>query len=227
MKPAPKERLEQVPVSRTAPQPTEPRPDARLQHIPQLPKKPESFRWARSKHTGRPNPKDNWELAMKKGEMVKVLEEQGRDWYVVRNTRGGQGFAHKTWLDFKIKVHIDPKEAYVRFSDEMDLLLEPGKLHQFPDLSKYMNACDDDSCKALKEDNAGISICTHDLERLLRGSGDYTVDFLKSERNTWHPDKFARYCHPDFRDNLKAKAETLFVLFGILIDLLQIPPEHP
>jgi hypothetical protein len=161
---------------------------------------------------------------MKKGEMVKVLKEQGRDWYVVQNARGMQGFAHKTWLDFKMKMHMDPREAYVRFSDEMDLLLKTGILRQFPDLSKYMNTCEEDCCRSLKESDTGIAVCAHDLERLLRGSGAYTVDFLKSERNMWHPDKFARYCHPNFRDDLKAKAGSLFVLFGILIDLLQNPP---
>lgn len=207
--PVPKQRLGQEPVSRI-----DARPDGRL--LP--PAEPESFRWARSNNTGRPHPKDEWELAMKKGEMVKVLKEQGRGWYVAQNARGVQGFAHKAWLDFKMKMYIGPREAYAQFSDEMDLLLRPSTLDQFPDLSKYMDTCEKDGCKALKEKDTGVTICAHDLERLLRGSGTYNVDFLKSERNTWHPDKFARYCRPESRDALKAKAGSLFVLFSILID---------
>lgn len=158
--------------------------------------------------------------------MVKVLEDRGRDWYIVLNVRDVKGWVHKTWLDFNVNVHVDPREAYVLFKEETSEMLKRSALREFPVLSRYMDACAEDGCKTIKQDSTGLAICAHDLERLLRGSGVYTVDFLKGERNTWHPDKFARFCHPESRDDLQSKAGALFVLFGVLIDLLQNPPRN-
>ncbi|KAF2707959.1 hypothetical protein K504DRAFT_383596 [Pleomassaria siparia CBS 279.74] len=203
------------------------RSDHRLQHIPATPPKPKAlitYIWARSKQTGRPHPNDEWELQLKKGEMVKVLETRGRGWYVVMNMNDIKGWVHEIWLDFNVNAHVDPREAYELFQVETEALLIPGTLRVFPVLSRYMNVCAEVGCKLVKQDAGGIGICAHDLERLLRGSGTYTVDFLKVQRNIWHPDKFARFCHPTSREVLQTKAGSLFVLFGILIDLLLNPP---
>ena len=35
-----------------------------------------------------------------------------------------------------------------------------------------------------------ITACHHDLEKMLKGSGGYNVEWLKKERMRWHPDKF-------------------------------------
>ncbi|KAF2787377.1 hypothetical protein K505DRAFT_288078 [Melanomma pulvis-pyrius CBS 109.77] len=200
------------------PIPTSPQP---ITTLLQAPMEPLSFTWARSKRTGRPHAKEDWELRLHKGEMVKVLQARGRGWYIVLNVRDVKGWVHETWLDFN--VHADPREAYVLFKEETSEMLKSGALREFPMLSRYMDICTEDGCKIIKQDSTGLSICAHDLERLLRGSGVYTVDFLKGERNTWHPDKFARFCHPESRDDLQRKAGALFVLFGVLIDLLQNP----
>jgi methylenetetrahydrofolate dehydrogenase (NADP+)/methenyltetrahydrofolate cyclohydrolase/formyltetrahydrofolate synthetase len=55
------------------------------------------------------------------------------------------------------------------------------------------------------------------LEVLLRGSGRYSYAWLKEERNIWHPDRFSRFCQADFVDQLKVKAEQMFVLYGVLM----------
>ena len=193
-------------------------------HVPITPQpKLSSFRWARSKYAGRPHPRDGWELQLEKGQIVKVLDDLGLHWYLVQDVRGCKGYAHQSWLSFETRMRPDPREAYALFKKETKEM-QPGTLREFPVLSRYMDACANESCKAAKQNRTGLTICVHDLERLLRGSGSFTVDLLKTERNTWHPDKFARFCHPDFRNDLTSKAGALFVLFGQLIDLLQNPP---
>ena len=42
---------------------------------------------------------------------------------------------------------------------------------------------------------------------------------MKEERIVWHPDKFARYCHTDHKEELKTYAQEMFVLYGVLMDM--------
>lgn len=188
---------------------------------------PQHYHWAFSKRAGRPHPKESWELELKRGERVKVIKEMGRDWYVVLNRHGVKGWVHSSWLDFRgLQLHADPREAYARWTaDTEKMLTTPGTIRNFPHLASYLDACAKDLCKAMKQDSRGIGICVHDLHELLRGSGQYSLDHLKAERNKWHPDKFARFCHPESRDDLKPKAEALFVLFGVLMDWMENPLE--
>jgi hypothetical protein len=186
-------------------------------HIAKASTGPEAYQWAFAKHSGRSHPTDDWELKMKKGEKLKVLRDMGKGWYVVRNMQGEKGWAHSSQLDFKEqRSHVDPREAYTRWAADTEELLKPGAVRSFPQISGYMNACGKDGCQQVKQEPLGI--CAHDLYELLRGSGEYSLEFLKSQRNKWHPDKFARFCHPEHRDGLKPQAEALFVLFGVLMD---------
>ncbi|KAF2871644.1 hypothetical protein BDV95DRAFT_607066 [Massariosphaeria phaeospora] len=194
-----------------------------LQTTQNEPNVPHTYRWARSKNKGRPHPGETRELSMKKGEMVKVIQEPGNNWYIVENKRGEKGWAHAIWLDLDSKVYADPRAAYARFVEEMDQLLKPGRLRSFPDLGQYMDACTETLCQEIKQN--GIGICSHDLAKLLGGSGRYSREFLRDERNKWHPDKFARFCHTDFREYLKKDAEAMFVLHGVLIDILENAPQ--
>lgn len=182
------------------------------------------FKWAISKHTGRSHARDSWELDLKKGERVKILKDMGNDWFLVENRRGENGWVHKAWLDSQQMVpHIDPRQAYARFTVDVEKMLKAGDIRSFPDLSRYMNACTKDACNPLKKGTRCLGICIHDLHELMCGSGEYTLDTLKTERYKWHPDKFARYCHPDHREILREKAQALFVLFGVLMDILENP----
>jgi hypothetical protein len=56
------------------------------------------------------------------------------------------------------------------------------------------------------------------LEVLLRGSGSFSYEWLKEERNRWHPDRFRQLCDPGRSGALKLKAQQLFVLYGVLME---------
>lgn len=125
-----------------------------------------------------------------------------------------------------MRVHVDPREAYIRFTTDIATLLQAGSLRSFPVLSNYMNVCGQEACKATKlnKDGRGLDICVHDLHELMRGSGRYSLEMLRGERNKWHPDRFARFCHVDHRESIREKAQALFVLYGVLMDRLENPP---
>ncbi|KAF2648924.1 hypothetical protein K491DRAFT_573696, partial [Lophiostoma macrostomum CBS 122681] len=176
---------------------------------------PRKFIWAYSKHTGRPHRTDTWELPMKKDQRVKVYKDQGNDWYLVENMQGKQGFAHSSWLDLK-RIQVD---VYQEFVHDVDAKFKLGTITVFPNMRLFVvDRCSKEECKHNKA--AGdLNICAHELEHLLRGSGCYSHAFLKEERNKWHPDKFARHCHPAHRDDLKRKSQELFVMMGLLMDV--------
>ncbi|KAJ4299418.1 hypothetical protein N0V90_004663 [Kalmusia sp. IMI 367209] len=197
----------------------------RVVNIPKNDKGQQVFRWAISKRAGRSHATDSWELDLKKGERIKVLQDMGKDWFLAEKQSGLIGWVPGAWLDFKeMKPHVDPREAYARFKTDIEKLFKVGTLRSFPSLSKYMNACGKEACKPLKQDKDSLGVCIHDLHELMRGSGCYSSETLRGERNKWHPDKFARFCHPEHRDGLRERAQTLFVLFGVLMDWLENPP---
>ena len=182
----------------------------------------QEYYWGVSKHTGRSHRTDSWELELKKGERIKILKYMGNDWFLAENRRNDKGWVHRAWLDFQEMVpHVEPRQAYARFTADVDKLMKAGNIRSFPKLANYMNACAKVACNTLKKDPQQLSICVHDLHELMRGAGEYTLDTLKAERNKWHPDKFGRYCHPDHRDMLSEKAQALFVLFGVMMDVLE------
>jgi len=184
---------------------------------------PRAYRWAVSKRAGRSHPRDSWELCLKKGERLKVLEDMGNDWVLVENKSGAKGYAHVSWLNFQeLRAHVDPRGAYACWTADVEKWLQVGTIRNFLSPRSYMDACTKETCKPLKQE--GVGICVHDLHELLRGSEQYSLDFLRAQRNRYHPDKFARYCHPEHKEELKAKAEGLFVLFGVLMDVLENAP---
>lgn len=201
--------------------PVQPIRYSRLQHIGREPEKPKFFRWAISKYTGRPHYKDSWELELEKGQKIKVWEDLGKDWYMAEDGRGIKGWVHGTWLAFcGSRVHKDPRSTYTQFQQDMHKLLIPGQLREFPPLRDYMSECANAACQRLRT-TTQIGICVHDLHTLLEGSGQYSYDWLKEERNVWHPDKFARYCQPSHKEQLKISVQEVFVLYGILMDMCE------
>jgi methylenetetrahydrofolate dehydrogenase (NADP+)/methenyltetrahydrofolate cyclohydrolase/formyltetrahydrofolate synthetase len=171
--------------------------------------------WAKCKKSGRA--KDGWDLEVSKGERVKVLRDMGQGWYVVEG-RMGKGWCHGSWLDFSVaRVQEDASEAYVRFRDDVARALVPGQLRAFPAMASYVDVCTRAECKGVKGE--GVGICAHDLKVLLAGSGDYSVAWLKDARNQWHPDRFGWYCAAESVGPLKAKAEQMFVLYGLVMEM--------
>ncbi|KAH7383835.1 hypothetical protein BKA66DRAFT_529275 [Pyrenochaeta sp. MPI-SDFR-AT-0127] len=192
-------------------------PDLSVQFVAQEPDVP--FQWATSLKSGRPHPKDSWELELMKGERVKVLRDMGRDWLIVLGRKNIKGWVHRSWLDFgDCKLHKNPKSAYKQFQEDLQKLLVPGHMCSFPRMALYIDVCSKRQCQAFKEDVSSLGICVHDLNVLLNGSDRYSYEWLKEERNVWHPDRFARFCQPEHTERLKPMAEQMFVFYGILMD---------
>jgi methylenetetrahydrofolate dehydrogenase (NADP+)/methenyltetrahydrofolate cyclohydrolase/formyltetrahydrofolate synthetase len=195
--------------------------DTSLQHMPRKPDVPAHFTWATSKKTGRPHANDGWEYEMRSGEKVRVMKDAGRNWYIVSGRTGVTGYCHSSWLDFGDgHHHEDPKTAYVRFLKDIQEVLVSGNLREFPAMPSYIDTCTKPECQQVKEDEASVGICVHDLMVLLGGSGCYSHEWLKESRNMWHPDRFSRYCVPAVADQLKAKAQQMFVLYGLLMEMV-------
>lgn len=57
-----------------------------------------------------------------------------------------------------------------------------------------------------------LGICNHQLSKLLMGSGEYELGWLKKERLRWHPDKFPG------RGPVQGLAKEMFQLPQKLID---------
>jgi methylenetetrahydrofolate dehydrogenase (NADP+)/methenyltetrahydrofolate cyclohydrolase/formyltetrahydrofolate synthetase len=147
--------------------------------------KPENthFLWATSKRAGTSHA-DVWELKLKKGEKVKVLQETGNNWFVVEGRKGIKGWAHGSWLDFSNRqLHQNAKTAYQQFSNEVQEMLVPGKLRMFPSLANYVDSCTRADCRPVKDDGSLTGLCVHDLKTLLRGSRCYAHAWLKEQRN--------------------------------------------
>lgn len=176
------------------------------------------YRWARANYKGRPHTTDTWELYLKKGQRLKVLRDMGKNWFIAQNSKGEKGWVHRTHLTFDL-VKKEASQMYPQWKVDMEKLFEAGDMRSFPDLAWYTDACKLEVCQSWKKEGP-LGICAHDLKKLLFGSGVYSLEYLKTERVKWHPDKFSRFCHADHREELKPRAEALFVLFGTLIDEL-------
>ena len=191
-----------------------------LQHAVERSDKPREYQWATCKKSGRPHVGELRELRVIKNEKIKILRDMGRDWFIAERREGTQGWVHRSWLDFSNqKSRPDAKRAYAQFREDVQKVLETGQTCDFPIMASYIDSCTKPDCQPLKETDSLLGICIHDLMVLLDGSGRYSYEWLKEERNAWHPDRFARFCHPEHADRLKPMAEQMFVLYGVLMDL--------
>jgi len=164
-----------------------------------------NFRWAVSKFSGRPH-QDIWELELKKGEKVKVWREEGQGWYLVEHKKG-MGYCHCAWLELVFRREGYPRVAWNRFTHCIGHMMLSAPIKEFPSIpvGKCAVGC-------------GSGLCVHNLEVVLRGSGKYSVEFLKKERLMWHPDRFAQFCLPEFAELLCAEAAQVFKLYGVLLE---------
>ena len=109
-------------------------------------------------------------------------------------------------------------EHYRLWKQKCDMMFN-GKMeiYVFPHLPLAAVYCRDVSCAARKATAGSLMACRHDVERLLRGSGQYSREWLRKERLAWHPDRFGRRCNADFRKELNKKAEELYMVFEQLL----------
>lgn len=193
-------------------------PETSVQPVTSTSNEPKHFQWATCKKTGRPHARDLWELNVEMGERLKVLQDMGRGWYLAVGRKGVKGWVHQDWLDFgDYKLHANPQSAYVRFEDDLKKMLVPGQLAELPSMASYICSCTKAVCQQLKEES-DLGICAHDLLLLLQGCSSYSREWLKEKRNIWHPDRFARFCNAEHVERLKAMAQQMFVLYGILME---------
>ncbi|KAH6870468.1 hypothetical protein BKA58DRAFT_177293 [Alternaria rosae] len=191
-------------------------PEQRMRHISRKSEEPIPFQWATVKKSGRPHRADAWEVELRKGDKVKVIRDEGRDWFVAIDRKGVKGWVHGSWIEFGDRtVHKDSKAAYSLFEQDLQMLLIPGQ--HFPAMTSYVDECTEPDCQPLKEAGSSLGICVHDLLALLSGSGKYTYKWLKETRNFWHPDRFARFSNVD-----QNKAEQMFVMYGILMEASKV-----
>jgi len=191
-----------------------------LQPVGKPSSEPTQWQWATCRKAGRPHRAESWELMVEKGEQVKVVRDMGRDWFIAQGKKGAQGWVHGSWLDFGgSKLSTDPKSAYRQFREDLHNVLVPGQVREFPVMRNYMDCCTKPDCRLLKDDADSLGVCAHDLLVLLQGSGEYSYEWLKAERNLWHPDRFARFCHATHVGRLRAMAGQMFVLFGVLMEM--------
>ncbi|KAF2832349.1 FTHFS-domain-containing protein [Ophiobolus disseminans] len=186
--------------------------DQRLQAV--VPKPEVPFAWAASIKSGRPHAREEgWELELKKGQRVRVVQEMGNNWFVVVGKKSVKGWVHGSWLDFSDgRSHEPPKAAWYRFLADNIEMMKSAPIKKFPAMADYVDVCTRAGCMPVKGDGSSLGICAHDLQALLRGSGCYSVEWLKKERTIWHPDKFGRFCAPELAEQLKLRAQQLFVL---------------
>ena len=95
----------------------------------------------------------------------------------------------------------------------------PGTLRRqdFPQPPAAVCSCQLPGCVQRKTDK-GLRGCKHDMEKLLRASGEYSVGWLRKERLMWHPDRFARRCDEGSREVLVGMATEMFEIYDELID---------
>jgi len=108
---------------------------------------------------------------------------------------------------------------YVFWRSAWEADIEQKKtLTTFPHLAVSLCICNNVECRGRKAEEGGLGACQHDVERILRASGNYSMEWLRKERLQWHPDRFGRRCHPDFKEALQKKATELYSIFETLIE---------
>ncbi|KAF2443195.1 hypothetical protein P171DRAFT_391327 [Karstenula rhodostoma CBS 690.94] len=90
-------------------------------------------------------------------------------------------------------------------------------LTSFPYPPSALTTCPLPVCALQKADPAGLRACKHDVEHLLRGSGEYGYEWLKKERLRWHPDRFGRLCEEGWREEGRRVSEEMFKIIDILL----------
>jgi hypothetical protein len=59
--------------------------------------------------------------------------------------------------------------------------------------------------------------CRHDVEKLLRASGSYSLAWLRSERLAWHTDRLLRKCAPELREMFQERTTEMYSIFEELL----------
>ncbi|CZR56480.1 uncharacterized protein PAC_06368 [Phialocephala subalpina] len=147
----------------------------------------------------RPNPRNAYKAARKAERRIRKSAAQQDAEEFFRKRREKRAEAHdramvdepkdttKYWQNFKRSQRKDQEKYsvyYLALSTSLVAFKTDPNSNNFPKPHGFR--CRGKDC--LKVDN--IKCCHHDLEKVLRGSGEFSGKWLKKERLQWHPDKF-------------------------------------
>ncbi|MCJ1228599.1 hypothetical protein MMC12_005260 [Toensbergia leucococca] len=104
------------------------------------------------------------------------------------------------------------KRIYQNWSASCTSLNDPTSLTHFP--SPPSSHCHQSNC--LRGDH--LDACHHDLERMLRGSGEYSREFLRRWWVRFHPDKFSA-CAEGVRGGMEGRGKDMFLMLGRLMEV--------
>lgn len=106
---------------------------------------------------------------------------------------------------------------YGMWTHVCDKYFTENKHTNFIECPVLLQKCRDLGCIARKQEPYNINVCAHEMEAVLRGSHQYGIKFLRSERLRWHPDRFARVCDSSAKQSLGAKAAQMFAIIEELL----------
>lgn len=98
-------------------------------------------------------------------------------------------------------------------------------MRTFPAPPLEISICELVACKNRKIDSTLMS-CVHDMETLLRASGEYSYQWLKNQAINWHPDRIGQRTEPEFRAEANKKSTEMFSIFQELMIKEQAAMRH-
>lgn len=125
----------------------------------------------------------------------------------LRQAREDQAIKDKLRRDEEEK-EIKARADYMSWQKECDSVFR-NKVSMtkfpFPPLPR----CTNTDCPGFLEN--AVPACQHNVKQFFRGSGNFSLEFLKHQRNLWHEDRFAS-CREDLRPEFRRLANSLFVV---------------
>jgi hypothetical protein len=157
-----------------------------------------------------------WEERRKEEEEEKRKQEKARSEAEAKRKKDAADSAKRQQEEVRQKRVL--RISYLDWSGRCQRLLGgSAPITTFPYLPTDVCTCDDPICGPRKIEKKLLA-CQHDVEKLLRASGQYSLEFLSKERLPWHPDKFGRKCS-DAPNKVELLMQTteMFSMFQVLI----------
>lgn len=121
----------------------------------------------------------------------------------------------------KVPKKLEIRNRMPRVATPTNIDGQAKLMTNFPYLPTAVTVCIQPACTIAKADSTGLRACKHDVERLFRGSGSYSYEWLRQERIRWHPDRFGALCQPEWRENGRRLSEEMFKIIGSLMEDLE------
>ena len=105
----------------------------------------------------------------------------------------------------RVRDSSEASHYCLAFVNSYELLVQPGSTSNFPVID-FSDACD--SCA--KRPKTGY--CVHDVEKIFRGSLQFSEQFVKKEMRRWHPDRWVG------RGVAQVQAQEIFTMLGSILE---------